>query len=385
MYKKNLVFLAACMGMLLFGISLITLGAVAGFLKQRFQLGGIAAGTLFSLLPVGILTGSLIFGPVCDRYGYKWLLVLACMGMFAGFEGIAYASSLSWLRLSIYVFGVGSGIVNGAANAVVADISTRNKGADLSLLGVFFGIGALGMPLVLGIFNDRFAASQVVAGVGVFTAVIGLGYTFIRFPGAKKKAPGSAARWKQLLDGNLVLIAFFLFFQSSIEAIINNWATTYLVEKGRMDEKTALFALTLHVAGMVLMRLLNGSLLAKQQPKNAIYTCLLLLATGVLLMQAGHYKPLLMTGLVLSGAGVAAGFPVMLGIVGERFPAQSGTAFSFVFAFALIGNMLLNYLVGVVVHHYGIGHLTTVSYFVIACMMVISLVIFRNNQSTINK
>ncbi|RZS75473.1 MFS transporter [Pseudobacter ginsenosidimutans] len=385
MYKKNLVFLAACLGMLLFGISLITLGSVAGFLKQKFQLDGIAAGTIFSLLPVGILTGSLVFGPVCDRYGYKWLLVLACIGMFAGFEGIAYAGSLSWLKLSVLVFGVGSGIVNGATNAVVADISTRNKGADLSLLGVFFGIGALGMPLLLGLLAGRFAADQVVAGVGIFTALIAGVYIFVRFPGAKPKEPGQSAAWKQLLDGTLMLIAFFLFFQSSIEAIINNWATTYLVEKGGMDETAALFALTLHVAGMVLMRLLNGSILSNVSPKTSIYTCLLLLATGVLLMQYGHYKPLMIAGLVLSGAGVAAGFPVMLGMVGERFPKQSGTAFSFVFAFALVGNMLLNYLMGVVVHDHGIAHLTTVSYLVIACMMIISLILFRNNQSTINK
>jgi MFS family permease len=385
MYKKNLVFLAACLGMLLFGISLITLGSVAGFLKQKFQLDGIAAGTIFSLLPVGILTGSLVFGPVCDRYGYKWLLVLACIGMFAGFEGIAYAGSLSWLKLSVLVFGVGSGIVNGATNAVVADISTRNKGADLSLLGVFFGIGALGMPLLLGLLAGRFAADQVVAGVGIFTALIAVVYMFVRFPGAKPKEPGQSAAWKQLLDGTLMLIAFFLFFQSSIEAIINNWATTYLVEKGGMDETAALFALTLHVAGMVLMRLLNGSILSNVSPKTSIYTCLLLLATGVLLMQYGHYKPLMIAGLVLSGAGVAAGFPVMLGMVGERFPKQSGTAFSFVFAFALVGNMLLNYLMGVVVHDHGIAHLTTVSYLVIACMMITSLILFRNNQSTINK
>lgn len=385
MYKKNLVFLAACLGMLLFGISLITLGAVAGFLKQKFQLDGIAAGTIFSLLPIGILTGSLVFGPVCDRYGYKWLLVLACVSMFAGFEGIAYAGSLSCLKLSVFVFGVGSGIVNGATNAVVADISTRNKGADLSLLGVFFGIGALGMPLLLGLLAGRFAADQVVAGVGIFTALIAAVYMFIRFPGAKPKEAGQSAAWKQLLDGSLILIAFFLFFQSSIEAIINNWATTYLVEKGGMNERAALFALTLHVAGMVLMRLLNGSILSNVSPKISIYTCLLLLATGVLLMQYGHYKPLMIAGLVLSGAGVAAGFPVMLGIVGERFPQQSGTAFSFVFAFALVGNMLLNYLMGVVVHKYGIAHLTTVSYLVIACMMIVGLILFRNNQSTINK
>lgn len=308
MYKKNLVFLAACLGMLLFGISLITLGAVASFLKQKFQLNGIAAGTLFSLLPFGILTGSLIFGPVCDRFGYKWLLVLACMGMFAGFEGIAYASSLPWLKASVYLFGVGSGIVNGATNAVVADISTRNKGADLSLLGVFFGIGALGMPLILGLLAGRFTADQVVAGVGVFTALIGISYMFIAFPGAKPKVPTATAAWKKLLDGTLMLIAFFLFFQSSIEAIINNWATTYLVERGGMDETAALFALTLHVAGMILMRLLYGSVLSNVKPKNSIYTCLLLLAGGVLLMQSGQYKPLLIAGLVYPERAWPLGF-----------------------------------------------------------------------------
>lgn len=385
MYKKNLVFLAACLGMLLFGISLITLGAVAGFLKQKFQLDGITAGTLFSLLPVGMLTGSLIFGPVSDRYGYKWLLVMACLGMSAGFGGIAYAHSLSWLKLSIFLFGVGSGIVNGTTNAVVADISTRNKGADLSLLGVFFGIGALGMPLILGMLTGHFEAYQVVAGVGVFTALVGIGYIFIVFPGAKLKGQRQTVAWKQLLDGTLILIAFFLFFQSSIEAVINNWSTTYLVERGKMDETAALFALTLHVVGMILMRLLNGSLLSNLSPRISIYTGLLLLMVGVILMQAGHNKPLLLTGLVLSGAGVAAGFPVMLGIIGEQFTTQRGTAFSFVFTFALIGNMLLNYLMGIVVHHYGIGHLTTVSYLVIACMMLISFILFRHNQFTVNK
>ena len=94
MYKKTPVFIAAFLGMLLFGISLITLGSITPHLKTRFLLDGIAAGTLFSILPVGILAGSLLFGPVCDRYGYKLLLILACMAMFAGFEGIAYAASL---------------------------------------------------------------------------------------------------------------------------------------------------------------------------------------------------------------------------------------------------------------------------------------------------
>jgi hypothetical protein len=37
------------------------------------------------------------------------------------------------------VLGFGGGIINGSTNAVVADISSEDKGANLSLLGVFFG------------------------------------------------------------------------------------------------------------------------------------------------------------------------------------------------------------------------------------------------------
>lgn len=130
MYKKTPVFIAAFLGMLLFGISLITLGSVTPHLKTKFMLDGIAAGTLFSILPVGILCGSLLFGPVCDRYGYKLLLILACIGMFAGFEGIAYASSLGILKICVFVFGAGGGVINGATNALVADISDEKKRSE---------------------------------------------------------------------------------------------------------------------------------------------------------------------------------------------------------------------------------------------------------------
>src|SRR5690606_16760078 len=130
MYKKNLVFIAACLGMLLFGISLITLDSLATNLQQKFNLDGIASVTLFSILPIGLLTGSVFFSLLCDRYGYKRLLVLACVAMFVGFQGIAYASTLGLLKLSIYFIGVGGGVINGATNSVVADISEKNKGAN---------------------------------------------------------------------------------------------------------------------------------------------------------------------------------------------------------------------------------------------------------------
>jgi FHS family glucose/mannose:H+ symporter-like MFS transporter len=380
MSKNILVFSAACAGMFLFGITLITLGSVATDLRSKFQLSGTDAGTLFSILPLGILTGSLIFGPVCDRYGYKYLLILACIAMFAGFEGIAYSHSHHLLKICIYIFGVGGGIINGATNAVVADISPEHKGADLSLLGVFFGLGALGMPLVLGMLKS-ISSFSIVAIVGWLTLAVAILYAFVNFPPAKQKEKTITTSWKSLFQWLLLLIAFFLFFQSSFEAIINNWATTYLTTKGVMNESYALYALSLHIVGMIAMRLLTGSLLRNVSEIKIMWSCLLMLLGGIALMQIGDTKGMTITGLILSGAGLAGGFPLMLGITGKYFAQLSGTAFSFVFTMALLGNMLINYLMGVIVDEFGVHHLTTVAYIEIAFMTMLFYFIAQKLKS----
>jgi MFS family permease len=106
MYRKKLVFWSACTGMLLFGISLITLGSVGPDLKEKLGLTEIASGTLFSILPLGILAGSLIFGPVVDRYGYKILMWISCLLLAAGFEGIAWSQDAGLLRIFIFIVGI---------------------------------------------------------------------------------------------------------------------------------------------------------------------------------------------------------------------------------------------------------------------------------------
>jgi fucose permease len=377
MYNKRIVFWAACFGMLLFGMGLITLGSMATDLKSKFELDEVAAGALFAILPIGILGGSLLFGPVCDHFGYKLLLTISCLGMAAGFEGIAFASSFSLLKICVFAFGLCAGVINGATNAVVSDVST-SKAANLSLLGVFFGIGALGTPFLLAVLKNHFSSFAVIATVGFFTLGVGLFYSFIKFPPSKKELGFSFGKVTHLFSDNfLFLVAFYLFFQGSLEAIINNWTTTYLTKHLLITESNALYALSLFVAGMTLMRLLIGSVFRSVSVVKLITMSIAIALIGIVIIYVARSFNVALTGLLVTGLGLAAGFPIMLGVAGERFAAQSGTAFSFIFTISLLGNMIVNYLMGWITKNYGIHHYTSFSFVELAGMLILCTLIFR--------
>lgn len=367
--------------MLVFGISLITLGSIATPLREKFRMDGIASGTLFSILPVGILAGSLIFGPFSDRYGYKIILLTACFFIFAGFQGIAYAPSLTLLKLCIFLFGCGGGAINGAANAVVADISATRKGANLSLLGVFFAVGALGMPFVLGALDARFSFEEIVSAVGYIPLAAGVLYLFARFPAPKQRQGIPLVQGFSLLrEAALISIGFFLFCISSFEAIINNWTTTYLLRALPITASQALYALSLYVAGMAVMRLLLGSVLRGLAARTILLASFFLLLTGCVLLASPDSYPVAVAGLILIGVGLAAGFPVMLGFVGNLYADVSGTAFGIVLTIALIGNMLVNFIMGIVAENYGVQHLTTLAFVLLSAMFVLSFVILKKTK-----
>lgn len=378
MYKKRLVFWAACIGILFFGMAITTLGSVVPQLKMKFQLDDISAGTLFSILPFGILIGSLFFGPFCDRYGYRLLLALTCFSMFIGFEGIAYAPSHSILKICVFLFGLGGGAINGATSALVSDISEKEKGANLSLLGVFFAIGALGMPFILGFLENSFRYEIVISIIGIATLIVGILYLLIKFPPPKHAGGLPVKKSISLLkDSVLLLIAFFLFFQSAFEGIINNWTTTYLSDYLHILPSKALYALALSVVGMTVMRLLLGSVLRNISAKKIWTIAFSLLLLGLLFLSfAKSFYPAV-AGLILTGGGLAAGFPIMLGFVGDRFKELSGTAFSIVFVIALLGNMIINYGMGFIVQNYGIRHLTTVGFIEFFIMMALCIAVLK--------
>jgi MFS transporter, FHS family, glucose/mannose:H+ symporter len=376
MYKRSQVFAAACIALFLFGMTLITLGSIMPSLKIQFANQNLNNGLLTSILPIGILAGSLIFGPIVDRYGYKLLLIVSVLISAISMEGLAFTNSVSLLYLCIFFIGFGGGIINGGTSALVADISTENKGANLSLLGVFFGIGALGMPLLLGTLSKHFHFTTILAAVGLFMFLPVIYFLFIRFP-TPKQSQGFPLKegLKLLKQSALLLTSFFLFFQSGVELLVNNWTTTFLQHKLTVTNEAALYALSFQIVGLTVGRLMLGALLKKVSSFIVMVVSLILVITGSILLSETQSYPVAFASLIVIGMGLAAGFPVILGYVGQLYPHLSGTAFSIALVIALTGNTLINYFFGFIAAKYNVTHLPSLVIACTICMFILLLLI----------
>ena len=376
-YNKTLVFIAACIGMCFFGISMITLGSILPSLTAKLGLDNLQATALVTFLPLGILAGSLVFGPIVDRFGHKTLLVPSCIIVLLGLEGLTVFQDIPLLQLSIICIGLGGGILNGETNALVSDIYDGNeKGSRISLLGVFYGVGALGIPVLLSFLAERYSFETILQGIGIVMLAGILFCLSVRFP-APKQAQGFPIKegLGLLKESSLLLLSFILFFQSGIEGVCNNWSTLYFEQATEIPQSQALMTLTCMLVGLTAARLLLVVLFKKIKQEKVLVGSLTLTALGYCLLMFSPDIIRACVGMVMIGAGLASTFPVIFSILGSRYPALSGTAFSVALVIALIGQTLLNSLMGIASQELGI---VVYPYVMLASIAIMLLLFIRS-------
>ena len=340
-YNTTAVFVAACAGMAFFGVTMLSLGPILGQLNQAVN-GALA---LPSTMSVGIILGTILFGPIVDRFGYKWLTVIASVLALVGVQGLAQSMDIRLLHLSIGCLGLGGGILNGLTNALVSDIYDDDKRAGrMGVLGAFYCIGAL-LWTLLNYFIPEYhlplnAISVIMAGFIVY-------FFFIRFPQAK---PAEGIGLKNTLGllkyPALILFAVVLFFQSGFEGASGSFSVSYFVDAAAINAKAATLAMTWFTIGMMAGRFPLGIITARLKELKTLYLYLTIGLLGVVLFAFCQSAVMAYVAMALIGFGVGATYPVVLNYIGGTFRNQSGTAISLAIFIALLGQYAFNSIVG---------------------------------------
>lgn len=377
--NKNPIYAAAYMGMAFFGIAFIVMGSVLPSLTAKYSLNAVEASSLVTFLPVGVLLGSLVFGPVVDRWGYKPLLILSTLSIILGLEGLAFLDRLGVLRFCIFLIGLGGGMLNGATNALVSEISDdRNRASRLSVLGVFYGVGALGMPFLMGVLSGAYAWEVILRwmGIAMFASVVY--FAAVGFPEPKIRQSFPVRQALGLFRQPLLLImSLFLFFQSGLEGLFNNWTTSYLEGTPEAGRHSVILLLTFFVLGMTLARVLLSWLLRVVRNVPVLAAGMAVALAGIAVLYYSSNPAIAAAGLFAAGFGLAAGFPVTVGIIGSAYRETTGTAIGVALFIALCGNSILNYAMGHITEAFG---MRSFPIFVAVLLVLQAAIVFTNKK-----
>jgi FHS family glucose/mannose:H+ symporter-like MFS transporter len=352
--RTRTIIAIASLSMASFGIVLTALGASLHTLIARFGLDKSQAGALLSLQSFWVLAGSLVFGPIVDRRGYKGVLLLAFAAMVAGLEIIAFAPSLLWLRTGIVLVSFSGGIVNGAVNALVADVSAEQRGAALNFVGAFFGVGAAGVPFALSALAGDYSTAVILAVIAGFVVIPFVLTATTSFPPPKQPHTFPMADARRLVGSPvLLLMGVVLFLQSGMETTVGGWTSLLFVEELNVTTERAPTYLALFWLGLMLSRLALGLLHSAVTVRSLLISSGAALVSSLVLILTRNVV-VAATAVFCLGASFAPMFPVIFGFVGDRFAHLSGTALSIVMAMALCGGMLMPYVTGVLGDAFGL-------------------------------
>jgi fucose permease len=354
--SRRPLFIAASAGMFVFGITLAILGALFGLpaMRERIHADLAQQGDIFLALYLGIFVSTIIVGPIIDSFGNKIVLIVSAAGVVAGLAGFIVAASFVTAMAAAFVLGFGGGGLNTAANALVADLYADNRGAMLNLLGVFFGFGALFIPLLSASITERLSISQLLMIATALAVACMIFYAILPFPRPREAVGFSIfASIRAAKYPGVMLFALLLFCESGNESAIGGWTSTYVGSIGAAP-RSATWILAAYWGGLMIGRVLGAKLLEKMRKERLVFASGIGSAIGTAVLVASPSLVTLAIGATIVGLSFAAIYPTTLAIAADRYQRVAGTIFGLLFAVGLIGGMLFPFAIGHISEHFGV-------------------------------
>ncbi len=332
-----------------FGIVMALLGAVLPLLARRLQFDLSHAGDLFVVMNAAMLVTTLSLGPLIDRFGHKPPLLTAPLLVAGALALISRVDSYEALVAALIFLGIGGGALNQVTNTLIADLynDPHRKRAELNVLGVFFGFGALFVPFTIGSLLIYLGLKKILflaMMLSLTPAVLGVA---LAFPMPRQRQGVSLTQVVRLVREPLVrTFSLLLFFESGNEFILGGYMTTYLTRHLGATVSTASYLLAAYWGALMFGRTVLSRLTLRKSGGSLILTSAVAVAGSVALLLSARSILWAAISVILLGLGIAMIFPTVLGIAGSSYPSHSGTVFGILIGIALMGGIALPWIVG---------------------------------------
>ena len=372
---------------LVFGIATNVIHPITTDYVRSLKLTDTYFGIFFSLMSLGMLVGSIIFGKLSDKVGKTYLLSIGLFG-YAFFQFcFGYFNSVPWL---ILLFRVGSGIMIGAPHTLFLSFvrdneSKENQGKAFSLMSSFLLLGtALGYKLGGYLYSEVNLDFIYVFLVQVSICVL-LGIVFILLFYKENKSNalvgkkyGSILNVKNL-NGYLVVFLFSLLFVTLGQTIVTKYIDVFVIDlnydSNNLGDTILFSGIVGIVSNLVFLNILNR---VKKVNYEVIYIILTFVSVISLLItftiNQGNFITMMYSSYVVYIICKSLMLPLEQTIISKLAIGNSGEVMgirqSFVALGQVSGPLIAASMYGN--NHYSVFYLSMVIYFVIGVILFIS-------------
>lgn len=383
----TLLMAIAFFGIFVYGLLTALPGTVLPDLEQnKFLANDAVVGTFLLINAIGAVLSYLVSGPITDRLGKKFTLligaflaILSMVGFAVVVSNVEPTSAKSLIFICGLVLGLGANAIVSAGHALVGDVALSWRDSALNLLDVCFGLGLTVLPIIKGglkAANGRAQIFWVLAAACLALLIMVVAPKFPK-PSHPESFPLSDAKGL-FASPAFWLLAIALFMYVGSEVAVGKWVVTFLqrdtqllsgfgvtdqmlkdaaqtgsnfFETNVTGQAVASFALqTLSWFGFALMigRLISSFLLgvAKINSYALLAMGSAICAIGLGVAFTSHTPAAVRWGVFASGIGMGPIFPTSVGLASAIMPRIAGTAMSWVMGIGFSGLLIIPPAVG---------------------------------------
>ena len=349
----------ALSGFLLSGILFSFLGAILPKWGYHLTADYTVVGNYFLSLNLGILLSIGLARAFLPKYGIRASLVFSGLLAFSSLLFLSFTISPAspWWR-SLGLLGVGSsaGLLNTAVFHAISGVYRHSPASTVNLAGVLFGSGCLlTAVLVAGTFYvyTVWSVLFLLAMAPALFTLTASRWSFPRQPPAEQ--PSLRQAFRDFRSAGAVLFTVLLFFQFGNEWAIAGWLPLYLVQKLGVSPVSSLWMLSLYWLALLVGRVAAQAALARLSHARLLLASVIAAMFGCLILMFTDNLFGVASGLVIVGSGFAAIYPLVVEMIGNRFPYYHPGFFNGIFSFALTGGLLAPWTLGFLTNRWGIS------------------------------
>ncbi|HET9221064.1 MAG TPA: MFS transporter [Roseiflexaceae bacterium] len=344
----------ACGVFLAAGICLASLGPLLPSLAARIERDIATLGWLFTALSGGVMLAQFGVGSASDRFGQRPVLALGMLLMGGGAFGVTLSQSFARLLAAAIVTGIGFGAVMTAGNLLIARLFPTRSAAALNGMNLFFGVGSMVGPMVVGQAGSRLDMPHAALWLGgilllvLAPAVLLLAAAALPMQTRIIRAERSSSRPATLWLSGLLLLIY-----TGTEVGFAAWLAVYMSSSAHLTPVTAALVVSGFWLALTFGRAIGAGLGMRLAPQSLLAISLLgiFAATAILIMSVGSLDGSV-AGVLLFGLSCGPVFPTLLALVTAE-TRGSGTAASLVLALGNCGGLIIPALLGWLLSRYG--------------------------------